>query len=343
MSGLPRLLDANANRAREALRVLEDVARFHLDAADLSASAKALRHDLRGVLDRLPAGWLEANRDTPGDVGRTIKTPAEQARRDLHEVAVAAGKRLSEALRALEEGLKMFAPALAASIEQLRYRAYELERRVQARLGSSRATQWCVCVLLTESLCRLPWRAVLEQIVEAGVDCIQVREKEMDGGPLLARVREVLGLARPKGISVIVNDRVDVALAAGADGVHLGTTDLPIDAVRRLAGRSLIIGASTHDMDEARRAIESGADYCGVGAMFATGVKPERTPSGIDYLRDYLGRYPRTPHLAIGGITSENVRPLVEAGARGVAVSAWVCGSEEPALAVKSVAARLPE
>ena len=102
MSGLPRLLDANANRAREALRVLEDVARFHLNDGSLSGEAKAMRHDLRAVLDRLPAGWIEANRDTPGDVGTMIKTVAERERRDLHEVAIAAGKRLSEALRSLE-------------------------------------------------------------------------------------------------------------------------------------------------------------------------------------------------------------------------------------------------
>lgn len=341
MSGLPRLLDANANRAREALRVLEDVARFHLNDGSLSGEAKAMRHDLRAVLDRLPAGWIEANRDTPGDVGTAIKTVAERERRDLYEVAIAAGKRLSEALRALEEGLKVVDPALSASIEALRYRSYELERLVHARLGSSRAEQWGVCVLLTESLCRRPWREVLEAIVEAGIDCIQVREKSMEGGALLARVREVVAVARPKGVAVIVNDRVDIALAAGADGVHLGTHDLPITEARRLAGRSLIIGASTHDLDEAQRAIESGADYCGVGAMFATELKPERTPSGITYLREFIERYPTVPHLAIGGVTSENIESLIHAGARGVAVSSRVCGSDDPKAAVRALREKL--
>lgn len=341
MSGLPRLLDANANRAREALRVLEDVARFHLDDGTLSGEAKAQRHDLRAALDRLPAGWIEANRDTPGDVGTTIKTVAERERHDLHEVAVAAGKRLTEALRALEEGLKIVDPALAGSVEALRYRAYELERQMQMRLGSSRARQWGVCVLLTESLCRRPWGDVLRAIVEVGVDCIQVREKSMEGGPLLARVREVIDVARPKGIAVIVNDRVDIALAAGADGVHLGTNDLPIVEARKLAGRSLLIGASTHDMDEAQRAIDAGADYCGVGAMFATGVKPERTPSGIAYLRAFIERYPTVPHLAIGGINSDNMASLVEHGARGVAVSSFVCGAGDVGGAVGALALHL--
>jgi thiamine-phosphate pyrophosphorylase len=100
--------------------------------------------------------------------------------------------------------------------------------------------------------------------------------------------------------------------------------------VRRIAGRELRVGVSTHDLDEARAAVEAGADYCGVGAMFSTTLKPDREPAGPRYMRDFIERFPHTPHLAIGGITAANIHQLVEAGARGVAVSTAVCGADDP-------------
>lgn len=338
VSSLARLLDANANRAREALRVMEDVARFLINHAELAAACKMLRHDLRAALERLPhghsGGWLEANRDTRGDVGTTITAAREGEREGIADLAAAAGKRLSEALRSLEEAGKIFDPTFARAIEALRYRGYDIERRLTLALGSGRARPWRVCVLLTEALCARPWEDVVKSIIDAGVEAIQVREKTMQAGALLARVRRVIELARPRGVSVIVNDRADIALAAGADGVHVGQEDISVQDVRRLAGRALLVGVSTHNLDEAKRAVEAGADYCGVGAMFETPIKPERMPSGPAYLRAYIEAHGQVPHLAIGGITPETLPQLIAAGARGVAVSACVCGADDPGAVV---------
>jgi thiamine-phosphate pyrophosphorylase len=169
---------------------------------------------------------------------------------------------------------------------------------------------------------------------------VQLREKALEGGELLARarrlveiVREVRGEERAGLPAVVVNDRPDVALLAGADGVHLGQTDLPIAEVRRLAGFRLLVGVSTANLEQARAAVRGGADYCGVGPMFATRTKDKPVLSGPEYLRGYVGD-PATslrPHLAIGGITPENVGRLYEVGCRGIAVSAVVCGAEDPA------------
>lgn len=330
MPAIARMLDANANRAREALRVMEDAARFALDDAALSGDIKSLRHDLRAALDLLPRGWLEANRNTLEDVGTSISTPAELQRDGLIGVVIAAGKRLSESLRVIEELSKTINDELAQQIQSLRYRAYSVESQLQLRLGSGRARQWKLCVLLTQTLCNRPWNEVLRAAIDGGADCIQVREKDLDGGALVKHVRDVIAIARPSGASVIVNDRVDAALAANADGVHLGQHDLPIHDARRIAGRSLLIGASTHDLDEAAAAVRAGADYCGVGTMFASSLKPDREPSGPKYLQTFIKRHPRMPHLAIGGITAENVHEVVAAGARGVAVSSALCGADDP-------------
>jgi thiamine-phosphate pyrophosphorylase len=245
-------------------------------------------------------------------------------------VATAAIRRAIEALRSLEEFGKLVDPAFSADCAAIRYAAYDLERDALLAFGSARRFQPALCLLLTESLCSRPWRDTLRTAIAGGVDMVQVREKEMPARALLSRVREVISLARPLGVPVVVNDRVDIAVAAGADGVHLGTDDLPLMEARRLAGTGLLLGASTHDLGEASAAVEAGADLCGVGAMFATALKPERVPGGTAYLGAFVQRFPRTPHLAIGGITPANVGELAAAGARGVAVSAAICGARDP-------------
>lgn len=339
MRNTKRIIDANANRAREALRVLEESARFLLDDTTLSAQLKSLRHELAHNLAIIPG--LIYHRDTPGDVGTDITTPAEQQRDGPLDVVNAAAARLSEALRVIEEYAKTLnddtaAPQLATTAEQLRYKSYDLCRQLRLALGSGRGCQWRLCLLLTESLCvHHTWQRVLEQAIDSGVDCVQVREKNMDSGDLLHRVREVIGLVAGKA-AVIVNDRPDIALLAQADGVHLGQTDLNPNEARKLAGDRLIIGVSTSGLDQAKQAKALGADYCGVGPMFATTTKHKPTLAGPDYLQQFLG-WGRLPHLAIGGINPDNISQLTALGCRGVAVSSTICAAQDPASVTASL------
>ena len=335
MSQVLRILDANANRAREALRVMEEAARFVLDDAQLCRQLKSLRHDLAAALAGVPNLW--ANRDTAGDVGTAISTEREGQRHSVADVAVAAGKRLSEALRVMEEYGKLLdaSPAgFALTIEALRYRGYSIEQQLTEALSAPRGRQWRVCVLLTESLCtHHNWQDVLDAALDGGADCVQLREKQLDGRLLLQRAEHVVSRCRDQQASVIINDRPDVALLSGADGVHLGQSDLPCTAVRQLADRPLIIGVSTSELDQAQRASTQGADYCGVGPMFATTTKHKPVLAGPQYLRNYLA-WAGLPHLAIGGISPDNVARLVEAGVRGVAVASAVCSAKDPAAVV---------
>ena len=185
-------------------------------------------------------------------------------------------------------------------------------------------------MLLTESACTLNWLDTAKAVIEAGVDCIQLREKHLSDRELVERARCLVELARPNGCSVVVNDRIDVALAADADGVHLGQDDLSVVEARRQAGHSLLIGVSTHGMDEAQAAISDGADSCGVGPMFAGRTRPDLIAAGPQRLSDFVDRYPTVPHLAIGGITLENLPELRQAGCRGIAVCQSICGSSQP-------------
>ena len=346
MPVVSRILDANANRAREALRTMEEAARFLLNDAVLSADLKQLRHDFAAALAGLPD--LALTRDTPGDVGTAITTSAEGSRGSVADVAAAAGRRLTEALRALEEYGKLLPTPPA--IEPLRYRAYEIERRLSLALQPGLPRQWRLCLLLTESLCRKPWAEVLEAAVDHGVDCVQVREKDLEAGPLLARVRDVMARVGDR-TTVIVNDRPDVAAAAGAHGVHLGQGDLPCAEVRKQFGRQLIVGVSTSHLDEARSApADDGADYCGVGPMFPTTTKHKPVLVGPDYLKAYVAWAGEVSpanglsHLAIGGIHAGNLSELLhDAGVRGIAVSSAICSADDPAAATRTLLAALPD
>ncbi|MDN5361763.1 MAG: hypothetical protein PWP70_810 [Moorella sp. (in: firmicutes)] len=169
----------------------------------------------------------------------------------------------------------------------------------------------------------------------AGVDYLQLREKDLPAGELynLARqIKEVL----PAGTRLLVNDRLDVALAAGADGVHLGENSLPPAAARRLLGPDKILGVSVHSVEGARRAAAAGADYLLFGHIFTTASKAGLPPRGLTTLAEVAANV-NIPVIALGGITVDRVTGCLAAGAGGVAVMSAVMAAREPAAAVTAL------
>jgi len=333
-----RVLDANANRAREAMRVAEEAARFALERPDLAEALKTMRHDLRAALDRFDADALLRARDTAGDVGTYLTTEAEGRRAGTADVARAAMKRLTEALRAIEEYGKTVDPGAAAAVERLRYRAYDLEKRLaEASHPAGRLAAGGLCVLVTESLCVRPWEEVLAAVLAGGAAAVQVREKALADGALLARARRAAEACHRAGALCILNDRPDVAVLAAADGVHVGQDDLPPGAARRIVGPDRIVGVSTHNLAQARAAAEAGADYIGCGPMFQSTTKPQDVVPGPDLCRE-VTREVGLPVMAIGGITAENAAEVLAAGARWLAVSAAACAADDPESATRVLA-----
>ena len=346
-----RIIDANLNRAREGLRVLEEYARLVLGDATLCERGKQARHKLSALASAFGSKAVLEARDIQGDVGTNVTTDAETARTDAADVARAAAKRVAESLRCVEEYGKIINPAAAAEVEQLRYRAYALEQDVfiggplRARLRRAR-----LHVLITESLCNGPWLKVCEQALEGGADVLQLREKTLSDLALLARAESLRELTRRFDALLVINDRPDVARAAQADGVHLGREDLPVRAAREIVGPNLLIGKSTHSVAEARAALSEGADYLGVGPMVISGTKPDLAPRGPELLRSISSAVAthdaaRTPLVAIGGITVENVTALGSAvgGAASfqVAVSRGVIGQSDVSSTVRRLQAAL--
>ncbi len=329
-----RLLDANANRAREGLRVAEDYSRFVLNDDQLSARLKQIRHDLTAVL-RPWLGEAILHRDTPGDVGADNKTVAELRRTDVADVVTAAGKRVGEALRAIEEFAKTIDPAAAGAVEAIRYRFYDVEQAVARTLRpANRFEAVRLYVLITEKICRRPWLETAELAITGGADCLQLREKELDGGEFFDRAQKLTQLCHRRGVLCIINDRADIALASGADGVHIGQQDLPATVVRKLVGQQMILGVSTHNLDQAKQAVRDGADYIGVGPVFRSQTKPRDFLPGLQYAKQAADEI-KIPTVAIAGITHENVDQVLQTGMRRVAVASAVTGSEDVRLAAE--------
>lgn len=336
-----RLIDANSNRAREALRVMEDYARFVLDSQPLSAQLKGLRHDLAAALaDILPHAIL--HRDTEGDVGTQNKTPAELVREDVRHVVVAAGKRFAEALRAMEEFSKTCSPPAAAALESLRYRFYTVEQTIHLTLRPADRFQHVrLYVLITEEYCAgRHWLEVAQQSIAGGADCLQLREKALEGGEFLARSKQFVALCRRSGVLSIINDRVDVAALAGADGVHLGQGDLSAREARRLLGQDKLIGVSTHCIEHARQAVLDGADYIGVGPVYRSATKTRDILPGLAYARSVASEI-RIPGVAIAGITLANVDEVLATGIRAVAVTAAVTQQPDVVAAARALKEKL--
>lgn len=163
-----------------------------------------------------------------------------------------------------------------------------------------------------------------EQVVRlsyGGATFIQLREKQLSPSQFWDQAIEATDLARSLGVRLIINDRCDIALAAGADGVHLGQDDLPPEAARRILGPRSIIGYSTHTIEQVRFALEQPIDYLAFGPIFQTATKADTEPVvGLEALRSVAGIARNIPIVAIGGITAENARAVIEAGASSVAI-----------------------
>ena len=332
-----RILDANFNRAREALRVAEDCGRFALNDPAITAMAKNLRSDLAEILQAMPAEEFLVSRDTPGDIGTEISSPSETRRGDLADVVTAACKRLTEALRTIEEYGKFICREKVLQIERMRYNGYTLEKRIVGRLMTGRRlAEAKLYVLVSRSLCTGSLREAARGAIAGGADILQLRDKNVPDDELLALAAELRGLTDETGRIFIVNDRADIAAVVGADGVHLGQHDLPIAEARRLLRPGAVVGRSTHSLAQAKAAVNEGADYISVGPIFPTETKDAGEPVGLDVLKE-VAEAVTLPIVAIGGIGADTAASALTAGASLVAVCSAVCGSRDPKAAAEAI------
>lgn len=336
MTNLKRIMDANLNRAAEAARILEEIARFLLNDKDLAEKLKNIRHKINSVQENDYGNYLQS-RDTENDVGIDIKNSNE--RNNIENIFKANIKRLQQALRTLAE-YSVNNKENAAVFEKLRYASYALEKIMWDKglsiWGDKSGLDSKKLYLVTNSDKFNSEDAFLDAIASAlkgGVDILQFREKNMPAKKIVELGKKIKQLCSEYNVIFIVNDRVDIAAVLEADGVHLGQDDLDVKSTKEILGNKwggkCIIGVSTHAPEQALKAVEDGVDYIGIGPVFATPTKEGRTPVGLEYVK-WVSENIDIPAFAIGGIDEENVDEVIKTGAKRVAVVRAIINAKSP-------------
>lgn len=320
-----RIIDANFNRAREGVRVMEELCRFVLEDTALSARAKQLRHQLSSAVSKSGLDEAIVCRDTGGDVGRGVQLEDQMQRGGLADTLSAAAKRTGEALRVMAEMAQVLGSDTAAEFERLRFEAYAMEKDIAQRFNANQKfsdVKLYVLLTVTDVISDEQVLELARKCADGGADCLQLRAKGIDDKRVYRLAKKFVEVCGQAGVVSIINDRSDIAVAAGADGVHLGQNDMPINEARKLATKPMIFGVSTHCIEQLREAINSGADYVGLGPVFSTETKPGKEAVGLEYVNQAIEILKETGvyHVAIGGINLENIEQVKNAGAKAIAV-----------------------
>ncbi|MFB3895964.1 MAG: thiamine phosphate synthase [bacterium] len=349
-----RILDANCNRAAEGLRVIEDICRFVFNAESFTKQLKTLRHRLIDTINHIDStgNQLIANRDSESDIGETILPELETNRADAYALLVANFRRAQEAVRVLEETSKLIPSKTSTTFKTIRFDLYRLEKEIFTQFSKPIYQNVDLYVVTDPALSK--GRAVEEVVTAAiagGATAIQLRDKDAGTKELFEQGLRLRQITRNKSIRrnvnnsdtvlLIINDRVDIAIAVDADGVHLGQTDMPISAARKILGYDKIIGISVSSLEQAIAAEQSGADYLGLSPIFTTPTKPDAgTGLGLKFIRQ-VKRKVKIPLVAIGGINLDNIAEIIQAGADSAAVVSAVVSANNIEKAAKDLVTKI--
>lgn len=328
-----RIVDANLNRLAEGLRVLEDVARLALDDAALTARLKGLRHELIEGSGESQKPLLAA-REAESDVGAELESGAGTKREDLPDIAIANARRSQEALRVLEEFARLPDQSGlqdSATYARARFSLYEIEKQLLSRLWrleKKTLISGLYVIIDTDALKGRCAIDVARQAISGGASVLQLRDKITPKGTLEKTALELHALCKAYDVLFLVNDHLDIALASGADGIHLGQKDLPVSTARRLLSIDSIIGCSTKTVAQALQAQADGADYLAMGAIYPTTTKVETILVGIERLKE-IKAAASLPVVAIGGINRANAAEVARAGADCIAVITAVLAADD--------------
>ena len=321
-----QIIDANLDRAREGLRVLEDWARFALGEND---SVKKIKN-FRQILGKNHLEVYKQSRNFIKDECKGL-THQEQFKRNTPDQIISSNAgRVQEALRVIEEFSRQHNHELSKIAAEIRYEIYSLEIEL-LRLSKSKRSEEILkendLYVITDEKENL--LEIIEALLIAGVKIIQYRFKTGTDKDHLQEAIQIKNLCKRYNTIFIVNDRVDIALASNADGVHLGQDDLDLRASRKLLGYSKLIGISANNEIDISNALKNGCDYIGIGPVFETATKKNKKPLGIEKIKT-LTKDINIPWFAIGGIKTNNISYLKSNGIKKVALVSQLMNAKDP-------------
>ena len=321
-----QIIDANLDRAREGLRVLEDWARFALGNEEFVIKIK----NYRQILGKNHLQIYKTSRNYTEDQCKGI-SHIEQINRNRPEETISSNSaRVQEALRVIEEFSRSSNHKLSKIASDIRYEIYTLEielLNLNTRKNAELVINENNLYSITDE--RENLIEIIENILLGGVKIIQHRFKFGKDKDHLKKAIKIKQLCKKYNSLFIINDRIDIALASNADGIHLGQDDMDIKTARKLLGNSKIIGITANNKTDIDNAIKNGCDYIGVGPVFKTFTKKNKKPLGVDKVRS-LTKNLSVPWFAIGGINKVNIPLLKKNGIRKVAVVSGLLNSKDP-------------
>ena len=323
---ISQIIDANLDRAREGLRVLEDWARFGLGKEDLVIRIK----NFRQILGKNHLEIYKISRNHIEDKCKGLSHVEQLNRNNSFKIISSNSARVQEALRVIEEFSRIHNNQLSKIASEIRYEIYSLEIELLNLTPRERSKS----IISENNLYSItdPRENLLEtieKILLGGVKIIQHRFKEGNDKDNLQKAIKIKELCKKYNSLFIVNDRVDIALASNADGIHLGQDDIDIITARKLLGSSKIIGASANNSNDIKNAIKNGCDYIGLGPVFQSLTKKNKEPLGV-YKINALAKDIKIPWFAIGGINKENISSLKNHGISKVAIVSGLLDSDDP-------------
>ncbi len=323
---ISQIIDANLDRAREGLRVLEDWARFGLGNEDFVIRIK----NFRQILGKNHLEIYKLSRNYVEDQCKGLSHDEQINKKSSSKIISSNSARVQEALRVIEEFSRNHNIKLSKIASEIRYEIYTLEiellsfnTRKKAQLIISENNLYSITDQRENLL------EIIEKILLGGVKIIQHRFKKGNDKCHLKEAIDINNLCKKYNSLFLVNDRLDIALASNADGVHLGQDDIDIKTARKLLGPSKIIGVSANNSNDIDKAEKDGCDYIGIGPVFPTLTKKNKEPLGVEKIKA-LTKDINIPYFAIGGINKLNISSLKNHGISKVAIVSGLLNSEDP-------------
>ena len=323
---IAQIIDANLDRGREGLRVLEDWARFGLGRDDLVIELK----NFRQLLGKYHLKIYKDSRNHIKDTSIGLSHSEQFNRKSINNLICANSARVQEAMRVIEEFTRHDNKELSSLAAKIRYEIYSFE----IKLLNFESKKKLMDILIENNLYFISSQKqnnleIIEMALKGGVKIIQHRFKDGTDFKFLQEAKKIKILCKKYKALFIINDRIDIAIASAADGVHLGQEDIDIKSAREILGSSKIIGASANKKSEIKNAIDNGCDYLGIGPVFETLTKEGKKPLGLELIKELTDGL-TIPFFVIGGIKQNDISLLKKNRLKKIAIVSEIANSENP-------------